>query len=212
MQASEGGIKRASAKVSSTLNAAASSSLKSRRLSPSDNAASKRRDEFGAQATTEPTTNNHLLMSSRVNLHESGLHHSPCLQEKAKRQHEKEHVTWASKLPCVVTLFTLFSLVSDFNVAVPSYALSPNASYTDRMVFCVHELNELYDGTMKTVVSYAFSTVALDMSNNKVFTYTKAGSSNLMLISSLRQWVRRSTIMNLVIIGKLYLLVQFLLG
>ena len=65
---------------------------------------------------------------------------------------------------------------------------------------------------MKTVVSYAFSTVALDMSNNEVFTYTKAGSSNLMLISSLRQWVRRSTIMNLVIIGKLYLLVQFLLG
>ena len=42
------------------------------------------------------------------------------------------------------------------------------------MVSCVHELNELYDGTMNTIVSYAFSTVALDMSNNKVFTYTKA--------------------------------------
>jgi hypothetical protein len=42
------------------------------------------------------------------------------------------------------------------------------------MVSHVHELNELYDGTMNTVVSYAFSTVALDMSNNEVFTYTKA--------------------------------------
>jgi len=42
------------------------------------------------------------------------------------------------------------------------------------MVSHVHELNELYDGTMNTVISYAFSTVALDMSNNEVFTYTKA--------------------------------------
>ena len=41
MQAFEGGNKRASAKVSSTLNAAASSSSKSRRLSPSDNAGPK---------------------------------------------------------------------------------------------------------------------------------------------------------------------------
>jgi hypothetical protein len=117
-------------------------------------------------------TNNHLLMPSRVNLHDSGLRCLPRLQEKAERRHEKVHVTWASKLPRVVTLFTLFSLVSDFKVAVPSYALSPNASYTDRMVSCVHELDKLYDGTMNTVVSYAFSTVALDMSYNKVFTYT----------------------------------------
>ena len=42
------------------------------------------------------------------------------------------------------------------------------------MVYCVHELDKLYDGTMNTIVSYTFSTVALDMSNNKVFTYTKA--------------------------------------
>ena len=70
-------------------------------------------------------------MPSRVNLHESGLRRSPRLQEKAEWWHEKVHVTWASKLPRVVTLFTLFSLVSDFKVAVPSYALSPNASYTD---------------------------------------------------------------------------------
>ena len=108
-------------------------------------------------------------MPSHVNLYESGLRRSPRLQEQAARWQEKAHVTWASKLPRIVTIFTLFSLVSDFKVTAPSYALSPNASYTDRMVSSLHELNELYDGTMNSIVSYAFSTVALDMLNNKVF-------------------------------------------
>jgi len=174
MQASEGGNKCALAKVSSSSNAAANSLSKTQRLSPTDNAASKSRDDFGMQATTDQMTNDHLLMPSRVNLHESGLRRSPRLKEQAERRHEKAHVTWASNLPHVVTLFTLFSLVSDYKVTAPSYALSPNASYTDHMVSHIHELNELYDGTMNTVVSYAFSTVALDMSNNEVFTYTKA--------------------------------------
>jgi hypothetical protein len=99
MRASEGGNKRASANVSSTSNAAASLSSKSRRFSPSDKAASKNRDDFRAQATPEPTTNDHLLMPSRVNLYESRLRRSPRLQEQAKRRQEKAHVTWASKLP-----------------------------------------------------------------------------------------------------------------
>ena len=116
MRASKGGNKRASANVSSTSNAAASLSSKSRRFSPSDNAATKRRDDFGAQATTEPTTNDHLLMPSRVNLYESGLRRLPRLQEQATRRQEKAHVTWASKLPHIVTLFTLFSLVSDLKL------------------------------------------------------------------------------------------------
>ena len=80
MQASKGGNKYTPANVSSTSSAAASLSSKSRRFSPSDNAASKSRDDFGAQATTEPTTNNHLLMPSRINLYESGLRCLPCLQ------------------------------------------------------------------------------------------------------------------------------------
>jgi len=91
MQTSEGGNKRASAKVSS------SSKSKTRRLSPTDNAASKSRDDFGVQATMDQMTNDHLLMPSRVNLHESGLRRSPCLKEQAERRHEKAHVTWASK-------------------------------------------------------------------------------------------------------------------
>ena len=35
-------------------------------------------------------------------------------------------------------------------------------------------MNELYDGTLNSICAYAFSTIALDMTNNEVFTYTKA--------------------------------------
>jgi len=38
----------------------------------------------------------------------------------------------------------------------------------------MHEVNELYDGTLNAVVNYAFSTLDLDTSNIEVFTYTKA--------------------------------------
>ncbi len=84
------------------------------------------------------------------------------------------HITWASKLPHVITLFTLFLFIGDYKVTAPSYALSFNVTYTDCMVSHTHELNELYDGTLNLIVAYAFSTIALDMSNNEVFTYTKA--------------------------------------
>ena len=42
------------------------------------------------------------------------------------------------------------------------------------MVSRTHELNELYDGTLNSIVAYAFSTIALHTSNNEVFMYTKA--------------------------------------
>jgi hypothetical protein len=42
------------------------------------------------------------------------------------------------------------------------------------MVTRIHEVNELYDGTLNTIHAYTFNTVARDMSNNKIFTYTKA--------------------------------------
>jgi len=93
MQASEGGNKHASAKVSSSSNAAANLLSKTRQLSPTDNAASKSRDDFGVQATTDQMTNDHLLMPSRVNLHKFGLRRSPRLKEQAEPWHEKAHVT-----------------------------------------------------------------------------------------------------------------------
>jgi hypothetical protein len=44
----------------------------------------------------------------------------------------------------------------------------------DKMVACFYEVNELYDGTLNAIHTYAFSAIALDMSSNEVFTYTKA--------------------------------------
>ena len=38
----------------------------------------------------------------------------------------------------------------------------------------LHEVNKLYDGTLNDVISYAFSTLEIDTSNNKMFTYSKA--------------------------------------
>ena len=162
MQASEGGNTCASAKVNLSLNAAVSSSSKSSR------------DDFCAQVTTDPSSLHHLLMLEHIILHDTGLCWFPRLQEQTDWRKEKAHIAWVSKSPHVIILFTLFLFISDYKVTVTSYALSPNASNTDWMVSCTHELNELYDGMLSLIVAYAFSTVALDVSNNEVCTYTKA--------------------------------------
>jgi hypothetical protein len=57
---------------------------------------------------------------------------------------------------------------------MPSTPISPTASFLDQMISKIHEVNKLYDGTLNAVVSYAFSTLDLETSNNEVFTYTKA--------------------------------------
>ena len=114
-------------------------------------------------------------MPQRVNLHEAGLRRSPCLQElEAKKSTKKAHVTWATKATRVISLFTLYSLVTDVKIDMPAYNISPSATLAERAVCCFHEVNELYGGTLNSICAYAFSTLALDMSNNEVFTYTKA--------------------------------------
>ncbi len=57
---------------------------------------------------------------------------------------------------------------------MPLYNISPTATLAKHAACRLHEVNELYDGTLNSIWAYAFSTIALDMSNNKVFTYTKA--------------------------------------
>jgi hypothetical protein len=130
MPVSEEGNTCILAKVNFSLNAAASLSSKSQRLSSTDNAVSNGGDDFGAQAATDPSSLHHLMMPERINLHEAGLRRSPRLKEQAERRKEKVHITWASKLPRVITLFSLFLFVSDYKVTPPSYGLSPNATYT----------------------------------------------------------------------------------
>ncbi len=72
----------------------------------------------------------------------------------------------------VVTLLLIFSFIADDRL--PSFPISPQATLCEKMVTRIHEVNELYNGTLNTIHAYAFNTVALDMSNNKIFTYTKA--------------------------------------
>jgi hypothetical protein len=115
----KGGNTHVLAKVNLSLNAAASSSSKSRQLSSTDNTASNSRDDFGAQATTDPSSSHHLLTPERINMHEAGLRRSPRLKEQAKRRKEKAHIIWAGKLPHVITLFTLFLFASDYKVTAP---------------------------------------------------------------------------------------------
>ena len=114
-------------------------------------------------------------MPQRVNLHEAGLRRSPRLQElEAKKSNKKAHVTWATKATRVISLFTLYSFVTDVKINMPAYNTSPSATLAERAVCRFHQVNELYDGTLNSICAYAFSTLALDMTNNEVFTYTKA--------------------------------------
>jgi hypothetical protein len=119
---------------------------------------------------------NQLTMPQRVNLHKAGLRQSPRLKELAEKKatNEKAHVTWASNLSQVIMLFTLYSLVSNIKFPMPSYTVSPQATFAEHAATRFHEVNKLYDGTLNSICSYAFSTVTLNMSNDKVFTYTKA--------------------------------------
>jgi len=114
-------------------------------------------------------------MPQHVNLHEAGLRRSPRLQElEAKKSHKKAHVTWATKATRVISLFTLYSLITDIKIDMPAYNISPTATLTEHAACRLHEVNELYDGTLNSICAYASSTIALDMTNNEVFTYTKA--------------------------------------
>jgi hypothetical protein len=115
-------------------------------------------------------------MPQCVNLHKAGLRQSPRLKEleATKSTKNKAHVTWASKFSRAVMLFTLYSLVSDVKIDMPLYNISLTATLTKHAACHLHEVNELYDGMLNSICAYAFSTIALDMSNNKVFTHTKA--------------------------------------
>jgi hypothetical protein len=158
------------------LGAAATLTQKQRWLTPTDDVAAQIGNEFGSAMDTDAHTRNQLTMPQRMNLHKAGLCLSPRLKElvDATSSKEKAHVTWASKIPRVVMLFTLYSLVSNVKIDMPLYNISPNATFAKHTASHLHEVNELYDRMLNSICTYAFSTIAPDMSNNKVFTYTKA--------------------------------------
>jgi hypothetical protein len=115
-------------------------------------------------------------MPQHVNLHEAGIRQSPHLKELAdnRQANVKAHITWASKVTKVVTLLLIFSFVSNVS-NLPSCNISPTVTLAEKMVSCFHKVNKLYNCTLNAIhSSNAFSAVALDMSNNSGFTYTKA--------------------------------------
>ena len=149
--------------------------MKRRQSTPTDDAAARIGSEFGSPVDTNAHARNQLTMPQHMNLHEAGLRRSPCLQElEAKKSNKKAHVTWATKATRVISLFTLYSLVTDIKIDMPAYNISPSATLAECVVCRFHEVNELYDGTLNSICAYAFSTLALDMTNNEVFTYMKA--------------------------------------
>jgi hypothetical protein len=170
----KGGNKHASTSSTSASSAAANLNQKRQICSPSDNVQANQWSDFGSDGDTAACTRSQLTMLQRVNLHKAGLCQSPCLKELVEKNatHHKAHVTWASKAMKVVTLLSIFLFVAD--IRLPSFPISPQATLCEKMVTRIHEVNELYDGTLNTIHAYAFNTVALDMSNNKIFTYTNA--------------------------------------
>jgi hypothetical protein len=175
-QAPNGGNKCTLPSSHPASGAAATLTQKRRWLTPTDDAAAQIGNEFGSAMDTDARARNQLTMPQRVNLRKAGLCLSPRLKElvDATSSKEKVHVTWASKIPRVVMLFTLYSLVSNMKIDMPLYNISPNATFAKHTTSFLHKVNELYDGMLNSICTYAFSPIAPDMSNNKVFTYTKA--------------------------------------
>ncbi len=73
------------------------------------------------------------------------------------------------------------------------------ATLAEKMVSRFHKVNKLYNGTLNAIHFHAFIAIALDMSNNEVFTYTKAmqqPDSVQFIHESINHWeiVCRSTI------------------
>ena len=113
-----------------------------------------------------------LTLPTRVNLKESGLRRSTRIKEKqakASQADTKAHVTFGTRAKKLFGLFTLFSFVS--NISLPRHQISPNATFTDRIIKRFDELNEHYDGTINQMHLFSYVT---DVSTNEVFTFTQA--------------------------------------
>ena len=54
---------------------------------------------------------------------------------------------------------------------MPNHTLNARWTYTEQIVSCFHEVNELYDGTMNEVHHFCFHT---DISSNECFTFQQA--------------------------------------
>ena len=144
-------------------------------MNSQDEARTKITCEFGSCKTPDPKSHGvQLHTPHHIKLYKIGLRRSPRLKQKAKQtaKQKKAHVTFVRRLPkLVVPLLTLLCTVIN-KVSMPAHQTSPTASFTERSMSRLHELNELYNGTLNELHTFAFST--LDISSNEWYTYHKA--------------------------------------
>ena len=139
-----------------------------------DEAQTEMAGEFGSHNTIDPKSHNvQLHAPHRIHLYEIGLRRSPRLKQKGEQRakQEKAHVTFAKRLPKLLSPFTLLCTVSD-KVSMLAHQKSPTASFTERAMPMLHKLNKLYNGTPNELHTFAFS--SLHVSSNECYTYCKA--------------------------------------
>ena len=105
-------------------------------------------------------------MPKRLNPHENGLHRSSRLRAslgKEKLQKRKSHAIYvtASATKVVFGVISFFDLSS--RVTIPKHWTNTNGTFTEQVMNQFHEVNELYDGTLKNKSSF----ILLNLHNYK---------------------------------------------
>ena len=128
------------------------------------------------QPAADSNPNKELFFSTKVNLRESGLQHSPILIEKRQRDEAKSkaddnaYVSYGTRAKTkLLVLFTMISLVSQ--ITLPHHQVPCGKTYTERLILQFYEVNEHYDNTVNQMHPLSYTT---DISSNEVFTFRQA--------------------------------------
>jgi hypothetical protein len=142
LPAFKGANKRTLASASSSKSTAAPSSTKAHKLDTHNVVQICLSNDFNSPALVEYPSSQ-LTLSPRINLYEAGLCRLPCLLKFAQKatHSEKAHVIWSKSLPKLVSPSTLFCLISDFVLELPSHKISSTASFTNQMANCLHKID-----------------------------------------------------------------------
>ena len=110
-------------------------------------------------------------MSKILSPHDNGLRWSARLrgsQEKEEMQKRKLHTTYSTAEATKVAfgMFSLFALTSI--ITMPKHWKNTNAEFTEKDIKQLHEVKELYDGTLNKIYHLFYST---DITTNEPFTF-----------------------------------------
>jgi len=115
----------------------------------------------------EEPSDNLLKLPERINRQELGLRRSKRLQElNEPTKTAKAHVTYGSTRRAAFTLFAF--VCSGLQFEMPSHQLSPNATFFEKSVSRLHEVNELIDGSLNELSYFCLAT---DGASNETYTF-----------------------------------------